>query len=104
MESNPKRTIPGVKDGTGAFLPPERPEPPARLGGLDEILKRQLLALERVTIQLVTRSSSLSGLTKAEIDSLATCIDITLKLKAKEKDLLGALDEDALLLIASKAE
>lgn len=62
---------------------------------LDSILNRQLLALERVTKQLVIASSS-GSMTKDEIQSLATCIKITLDLKAKEKELIDGMSDEEL--------
>lgn len=61
---------------------------------LDAILGKQLLALERVTRQLVL-SASTGNMTKDEIYSLSTCIKITLELKGLEKDIIEDLsDED----------
>lgn len=93
-----KIPVPGDKNDAGQFTLPDN-----KLGGLDEILRRQLLALERVTIQLTRKSSTAEGLTKAEIDSLATCIEVTLKLKAKEKELLDGLSDTELENIATGA-
>lgn len=62
---------------------------------IDSILSKQLLALERVTKQLVFRSTS-GEMTRDEIQSLATCIKITLDLKSGEKDLLDSLSDEEL--------
>lgn len=62
---------------------------------LDNILNRQLLALERVTLQLLTSANS-GKMTGAEIQSLATCIKITLELKSNEKELLADLSDEQL--------
>lgn len=67
---------------------------------LDEMLNRQLVALERVTNQL--SRESISGLTKDEIASLATCIKLTMELKAKQKSLLDDLSEEELQALAEK--
>ena len=68
---------------------------------LDAILDRQLLALHRVTKQLA--SLSVSGqMTKDEIQSLATCIRVTMDLKAKEKELLDKMSDDDLEKVADK--
>jgi phage FluMu protein gp41 len=69
---------------------------------LDEMLNRQLVALERVTNQL--SRESLSGLNKDEIASLATCIKLTMDLKAKQKSLLDDLSEEELQALAEKSE
>lgn len=99
-----KRSIPGLKDSTGAYCPPEgakkdtpRVSAPAVDPdlSLDDILKRQLTALNRITIQLTTRSAS-GDMTKDEIQSLATCIKVTLELKAKESELLDDLTDEEL--------
>lgn len=70
-------------------------------GSLDDILHRQLCALERVTRQLVTRSSS-GTMTKDEIQSLATCIKITLELKSVEGDILEGMTDEELEKEAAK--
>lgn len=97
-----KRSIPGLKDEHGVYVnaPVKEPEqvkvqaPDPDLS-LDDILKRQLLALNRVTVQLTTRSAS-GDMTKDEIQSLATCIKVTLELKAKENELLDTLSDEEL--------
>jgi len=61
---------------------------------LESILNRQLHILNRVTKQLSLSSSS--GLTKDEIQSLATCIRLTMDLKAKENELLDQLSDEEL--------
>ncbi len=65
---------------------------------LDNILSKQLLILFRVTNQLA--HSSVSGLNKEEIMSLATCIKVTMDLKAKENELLDDLSDEELEKIA----
>lgn len=66
---------------------------------LDDILERQLLALHRVTRQL-TLTSATGAMTKDEIMSLATCIKITMDLKARENELLEALSDEDLEKVA----
>lgn len=67
---------------------------------LDSILNRQLHILNRVTKQLSLSSSS--GLTKDEIQSLATCIRITMDLKAKENELLDQMSDEELEKLRGK--
>ena len=60
---------------------------------LDSILRRQMEALDQTTTQLLHKSKGI--MTKDDIQSLATCIKITLELKAKEAALLADIsDED----------
>lgn len=75
---------------------------PSALGAisLDSILDRQLLALHRVTKQLVRLSNG--QMTKDEIQSLATCIRITMELKAKEKELLDTMSDEDLEKVAGQ--
>ena len=87
-----------LKDEKVSFL--EHPDDRKGIDvSLDDILGRQLLALSRVTRQLLGRSTS-CDMTKGEIESLASCIEITLKLKAKEKDLLDSMSTEELEKIA----
>ena len=101
-----KRSVPpsppklqDVKDDTGAYLPREKPGVTPAPGTLDDILKRQITALDRVTRQLTAKITA-GDLTKAEIDSLATCIEVTMKLKSKEKELLDTLSDEVLESLA----
>lgn len=104
---NNKRSIPGYKDENGCYVkepsltasPPINdsalsfvPDPEA---SLDDLLKRQLTALDRVTRQLTLKS--VTGMSKDEIQSLATIIKLTMELKVKENELLDSLDDDALI-------
>lgn len=97
-----KLPLKSEKDSSGAYvkeLPKtEEPVPSVTPGTLDDILNRQITALERVTRQLTTKATS-GDMTKADIDSLSTCIEITIKLKAKEKDLLDNLSDEELAAI-----
>lgn len=103
--SDSPHSVPGVKDDKGAYVPAvvgafkyegplaiKEPDPEV---SLDDILGKQLLALARVTKQLVMASSG-GGMTKDEIQSLATCIKVTMDLKAKEKELLDTLTDEEL--------
>lgn len=88
-----------MKDVKGQYLkppeaPPKAPEAPLT-GSLDDILARQLTALERVTRQLVLAASS-GSMSKEEIQSLATCIKVTLELKSVQNDLLEELSDEEL--------
>lgn len=88
------RSIPpgqGNKDAQGAYLPVD---PPPSDIDLASVLDRQLLTLWRVTQQLAKDSAR--GLTRDEIQSLATCIKITMELKAKENELLDRMNVEEL--------
>ncbi len=94
------------KDENGMYIkeePPKTAAPPPALTVqdvlLDDILKRQLTALSRVTRQLVL-SATAGYMTKDEIQSLATCIKVTMELKMKENELLEALTDEDLEKIA----
>lgn len=95
------------KDRHGAYLPadpvPSTPNEgdvtPKRGLSLGEILDRQVLALERASIQLLRASSDASGLSKDQIQSLATCIKVTMELKVKENELLDNMSTEDLLKI-----
>lgn len=91
--------IDNEKDESGAYIksPAPPPEPPVRVAdlSLDAILSKQLLALERVTKQLLISASS-GAMSNAEIQSLATCIKTTLDLKEREKELLDTLSDEEL--------
>jgi hypothetical protein len=67
---------------------------------LDLIMEKQLQALYRVTKQLAR--SSILGMTKDEIQSLATCMRVTMDLKAKEKELLDNLSDEDLEKVVGK--
>ena len=67
------------------------PEP----GGLDDILKRQLVGLARLTQHIVTEIS-IGTITKDTPQQLATCIKITMELKSKERELLQDLTDEEL--------
>lgn len=63
-------------------------------GTLDELLSKQLAALDKITNQLVIAAGT-GNATKDEIQSLATCIKLTMDLKVKENEILENLsDED----------
>lgn len=97
-----------TKDGNGAYLPPQPalpPEQPPSDIDLKDVLDRQLLILWRVTQQLARASAT--ELSKDQIQSLATCIKITMELKAKENELLERLspeESEALLKKLTGAE
>ena len=82
----------GLKDEHGQYLKPEVVKEPPLSGSLDDILNRQLLALERVTRQLVARSTE-GNMTRDEIQSLATVIKVTVELKEHEKELIDELSD-----------
>lgn len=67
---------------------------------LDNILKRQLEALDQVTTQLLAKSKGF--MTKDEIHSLATCIKITLDLKSREESFLAELSDEDLAQAVEK--
>jgi hypothetical protein len=67
---------------------------------LDRILKRQLEALDETTSQLLSKSKGL--MSKDDIQSLATCIKITLELKAKEAALLADINDEDLAKAVEK--
>lgn len=91
--------IDNEKDASGAYTkspaPSPEPQPVVADLSLDAILNKQLLALERVTKQLLISASG-GAMSNAEIQSLATCIRTTLELKAKEKELLDFLSDEEL--------
>ncbi len=83
------RPLPGIKDAEGAYTKVESPSI-----SIDSILANQLEALARVSKQLLQQSKGFV-LSKDEIQSLATCIKVTMDLKARENELLeGLSDED----------
>lgn len=89
-----------LKDKHGAYLPEDPVPTPknTRSLSLGQILERQVLALERTSIELLKASAS--GMNKDQIQSLATCIKITMELKIKENEMLDALDDSELEAIA----
>lgn len=93
-----RKIVEGVKDEKGAFVPIPKVKPEEL--SLDYILERQLRALDQVTTQLLGMSKGM--MTKDEIQSLATCIKITLELKARENELLEALSDEDLEKLAQK--
>lgn len=68
---------------------------------LDEILRRQMLGLEQLTEQLVAQIEK-HEITKDTPNQLATCIKITMELKAKENDMLGEMSDEDLELLAGE--
>jgi len=96
--SDSPHSVPGVKDDNGAYVPtPKTVKPPL---SLDRILEDQLTVLNEVTLQLLGKSK-LSNFNKDDIASLATCIKVTMDLKAKEKELLDTLTDEELEKAAS---
>lgn len=105
--------MPTIKNARGEYVwvdpptPPTAPEerfmPQKITGSIQDILDTQLLALQRVTQQLVKRSST-EAMTKDEIQSLATCIKVTMELKAKENELLDSLTDEELAALANSNE
>jgi len=97
-----RKIINSPKDSNGAYLPQEpapKPAPEELIEtNLDKLLEKQLKALSKVTSMLFLASSS--GLTKDEIQSLNTCIKLTMELKAKEKELLDGLTDEELEKLA----
>lgn len=92
------RKIISVKDENGQYVRQEvAPPVPVKDPDItvDAILERQILALARVTQNLTKRSQD-PDMTPQEIQSLATCIKVTLELKAKEKELLSQLTDEEL--------
>ncbi len=100
-----KRSIPGAtKDAQGMYTPVAAPlktedapsvAPPSPTLdiNLDKILEKQLTALDRATSFILAKCSS--NPTKDDIQSLATCLKLTMELKTKEKEMLDELtDED----------
>lgn len=96
-----RKIVTSVKDENGVYTRVEAEEKamdqpsslPSPDTSLDDILKRQLTALDRVTRQLAMRAST-GSMTKPEIDALATCIKVTLELKTKENEILDSLSEE----------
>lgn len=94
-----------LKDEHGAYLPLEGPSksvevpkshsPSPSDTSLEEVLGRQLLALERITRHLATKATD-NTMTVPEIGALATLIKITMELKAKENELLDKLTSEEL--------
>lgn len=64
-------------------------------GSLDDILKQQLAGLERLTKHLVSEITA-GNITKETSTQLATCIKITMDLKAKEKEILDGMSDEEL--------
>lgn len=101
-----KRSIPGYKDENGCYVKASEVLPvdifsPTPDVSLDDILKRQLTALDRVTRQLTTKSST-GAMSKDEIQSLATVLKITMELKIREKEVLDDMDDEDLKKAADK--
>lgn len=106
-----ERRIPGgVKDANGIFIRRQVEETPAKAVeslppmvdpelSLDDILKRQMMILDRATRHLAMRAAT-GAMSKDEIQSLATCIKVTMELKLKENELLDTLDDEALREVA----
>jgi hypothetical protein len=97
-----RKIVNGIKDSNGAYLPQEpaskpAPEKPVDTN-LDNMLYLQLETLARATGAL--HGASYRGLTKDEIQSLNTCIKLTMELKAKEKELLDNLTDEELEKLA----
>ena len=70
---------------------------------LDSILKRQLQTLQRVT-KHIANSSLVGPLTKDEIQSLATCIRLTMDLKEKENEILDRMSDEDLANLTDSDE
>lgn len=87
----------GTKDANGAFLPAKK-LPTISTVDLGDMLTKQLLALAWVTTSLADKAKT--GLTKDEIQSLATCIKLTMELKSEQKELMDELDDSELEQIA----
>lgn len=92
------RRLVSPKDANGAYEPPE-----PLTGSLEDVLNRQMSALELVTRQLLQCAKS-GVMTKDEIQSLATCIKVTMELKAKQKELLDALPLEELEKLAQESD
>ena len=86
-----------TKDALGAYIkeaPVPQPEPlPSTPDSIDALLERQMLALDRVTRQLVIAAST-GVMTKDEIQSLSTVMKLTIELKERENELLDGLTEE----------
>lgn len=89
-----------IDDNDEKGLPEEKDFPAASDISLDDILKKQLQALYRVTKQLAR--NSVGVMTKDDIQSLAVCIRVTMDLKAKENDLLDKLTDEELARLRNK--
>ncbi len=93
------KLVAAVVQGSESPLPTQSPDISVP-GSLDDMLRRQLTALGRVTAQLTKRATT-ETMTKDEIQSLATCIKVTMELKAKENELLDGLSDEELAKAAS---
>lgn len=91
----------GTKDDNGAFLPAKK-LPTISTVDLGDMLTKQLLALHWATHHLLTKAPV--GLTKDDIQSLATCIKVTSELKGKQKELMDDLDDSELEQIAGTSK
>ena len=64
-------------------------------GSIDSILKQQLAGLDRLTKHLVGQISA-GNITKETPQQLATCIKVTMELKAAENELLESMSDEEL--------
>lgn len=89
------------KDDQGRYLPVIPPEKPK--GTLEDILQRQLAGLELLTEHLVTAIKG-GDIHKDTAQQLATCIKITMDLKAKENEMLDNMSDEELRRLAKSQD
>lgn len=83
----------GIKDDSGAYVPI-----PDVAADLDSILAAQLKGLAELTKHICTVIKQ--GPERETAQQLATCIKITMELKAKENELLDDLSDEELAKVA----
>lgn len=101
-----KRSIPGIKDESGAYVVPEpkvmpKAQEPTIDVSIDDIGKRIVIALDRATKTLLSNITS-GSVDRDTIGALKDCASVLKDLKKEEKDYLSELSDEQLAELIKK--